>query len=461
MNQAEFLRSFGSAIRHRRAAVFVGAGVSMRSGFPSWDDLVGPLRAAADVPSTVQDATVAAEYAMQELQMTEVERLLLQALDNVTTTTTNDVVEQLLSIDFAEIWTTNFDTIIETADPKLDLVITEDDYERPGTPNSRRLTKLHGSLGSGANGRSKWLEHPVITRSDFETFERDHPLKWAMLRAQFLTSSFLFLGFSFADPNVSALLRIVRSLPPTIRRLPHFAVMKPPTGPDELREFTLFSHDLEAAGVHIVEIDNYAKLPLLLQSLRRSALPPNLFISGIAADGSDAARACTTIGAMLANLAEAPTLLSFDGSSSRAVARGLKDSLTPETYRPENIRAFYRRSPKGDDDITVPRFGTAIFTEKDLEEMRQDVFSQVRALVLIGEGDRAGDEAKLASSMGIPVIPLGATGSVAKATWETGSEACGFNSADSGHHWKMLQHDDPSMAAGAAMALLQQVLPAS
>lgn len=457
MEQSEFLRSFGSAIRHRRAAVFVGAGVSMRSGFPSWDELVRPLRAAANVPATVSDATVAAEYAMQELQMTEVERLLLQALDGVAVST-NEVVEQILSIDFAEIWTTNFDTIIETADPNLDLVIKEDDYER-ATPNSRRLTKLHGSLGSGPSGKNTWLEHPVITRSDFESFERDHPLKWAMLRAQFLTSSFLFLGFSFADPNVAALLRIVRSLPPTIRRLPHFAVMKPPADPDELREFDLFSHDLKAAGVHVVEIDDYAKLPQLLQSLRRSALPPNLFISGTAEIGSNAARACTATGVMLANLAERPTLFSFDGSSSRAVAKGLKDSVAPETYRPESIRAFYRRSPTGDLDITVPRFGTAIFTEKDLEEMRRDVFSRVRALVLIGEGDRAGEEAELASSMGIPVIPLGATGAVAKRAWEKGAEACGFTSAGSDYHWKLLQHDDPSIAAGAAITLLQQVLP--
>jgi hypothetical protein len=432
----------------------------MSSGFPSWDDLVGPLRAAADVPSTVQDATVAAEYAMQELQMPEVERLLLQALGSVTTTT-NDVVNQLLSIDFAEIWTTNFDTIIESADPSLDLVIKDDDYERTTTPNSRRLTKLHGSLGPGSHGGSTWLEHPVITRSDFETFERDHPLKWAMLRAQFLTSSFLFLGFSFADPNVAALLRIVRSLPPTLRRLPHFAVMKPPADHEKLREFALFSHDLRAAGVHVVEIDDYANLPQLLQSLRRSALPPNLFVSGTAENGSDAARACTTIGVMLAGLAEAPTLFSFDGSSSRAVAKGLKESLDAETYRPENIRAFYRQSPTDDHVITVPRFGTAIFTEKNLDEMRQDVFSQARALLLIGEGVRAGEEAELAIDMGIPVIPLSATGAIARTAWERGARACGFGSVDSDHHWSKLQHSDPSIAAGAAMALLQQVLPSS
>lgn len=459
MDQAEFLRSFGSAIRRRRAAVFVGAGVSMGSGFPSWDELVGPLRAAANVPRTVQDATVAAEYAMQELHMAEVERLLLRALDDVTTTS-NDVVDQLLSIDFAEIWTTNFDTLIETADPSLDLVIQDDDYERPVPPSSRRLTKLHGSLGTGADGKSAWLAHPVITRSDFETFERDHPLKWAMLRAQFLTSSFLFLGFSFADPNVAALLRIVRSLPPEIRRLPHFAVMKPPTDADALREFALFSHDLMAAGVHVVEIDDYAKLPQLLQSLRRSALPPNLFVSGTSEEGSDAERACTAFGVMLARLVVAPALLSFDGSSSRAVARGFKASLPPEAYRPENIRAFYRQSPDGDPTITVPRFGTAIFTERDLSDMRQEVFSQVRALVLIGEGGRAGEEAELALGMGIPVIPLASSGAIAKAAWDRGAADCGFTASDSEYHWKMLHSEDPSIAAGAAISLLHQVLPA-
>lgn len=172
---------------------------------------------------------MAAEYALQEPKLDEVERLLLSSLSAVHAKP-NDVLERLLTIDFAEIWTTNFDRLIENAATDVETVIDDDDYKQTTPMGARRLTKLHGSIAMDGTGAYSWRSHPVITRSDFEAFERKHPLKWAMLRAQFLTTSFFFLGFSFTDPNVGALLRIVRSLPPEIRRLEHFAIMKAPDG---------------------------------------------------------------------------------------------------------------------------------------------------------------------------------------------------------------------------------------
>ncbi len=456
MQRTEFLRSFGDAIRRRRAAVFVGAGVSKNSGFPSWDELVTPLKHAADVPSSVQDPTLAAEYALQELDMNQVERLLLEELNGFAPTP-NNVLDQLLSIDFAEIWTTNFDTLIEDTFQGIELVVKDDDYEHAKPSNGRRLTKLHGSLGTDQSGNVSWLDHPVITRSDFETFERDHPLKWAMLRAQFLTSSFLFLGFSFSDPNVGALLRIVRSLPPQIRRLPHFAVMKAPGEPEKRREFELFSRDLAASKVFVVEVGDYSEIPALLQGLARNALPPNLFIAGKADSGGEAATICTALGAALTGFSDELTLMSFDGSAARAVNSAYKTSLRPEKYQPERIRTYYRQSPEGNEEITVQRFGTAVFTEKNLEDMRAEVFTQVRVLVLIGTGNRAMEEAELALKNDIPVIPLAHSGETAHSIWERGAESCGFDHSDAAHEWSLLESGEPGISANAVTRLLRLV----
>ncbi len=144
MEQDEFLRVFGDVIRRGRAAVFVGAGVSLNSGFPNWNDLIQPLRETARIPDSVNDPTIAAEYAVQELHMSVVERLLLKELQNVTPRH-NDILTELLSIDFAEIWTTNFDTLIEELVDDLECIVEEDDYGRPPEHKARRLTKPHGS----------------------------------------------------------------------------------------------------------------------------------------------------------------------------------------------------------------------------------------------------------------------------------------------------------------------------
>lgn len=406
MEQDEFLRVFGDSIRRRRATVFVGAGVSLNSGYPNWVELVRPLKEAAKVPDSVQDPTLVAEYALQHLETSPLERLLLEQLQQISPTK-NDILEQLLSIDFGEIWTTNFDTLIEDTVEELNVIVTDADYGKDSRPDFRWLTKLHGSLSRKSEGPIRWADHPVIARSHFEQFEQTHPLKWAMLRAQFLTSSFLFLGFSFTDPNVNALLRIVRSLPVQLRRQPHFAIMKIPNEEEREREFELFRKDLEAAGVYVITVDNYDDIPGLLRSLSRHSLPPTLFLSGRIDDkNSSDVSVCKAIGSALTGTRDDLILLSYGGHAAQAVMSAYKMALPPDKYKPERVRTYYRRSPTNDEKIEVQRFGTAVFTEKSLGAMRMDVFSQIKALVLIGDGDRSHDEAELAIKLGIPLVPV-------------------------------------------------------
>ena len=457
ITESDFLSIFGGAIRARRAAVFVGAGVSQSSGLPSWDQLMAPLRDAADVPSTVTDPTVVAEYARQELDENVVERLILQELKRSASASPSDALIQLLTIDVADIWTTNFDTLIEDAAPTLEKIIVEDDYQNAQSPFAHRLTKLHGSLTRAPDGELSWKDRPVFTRSDFEQFERRHPLKWAMLRAQFLTSSFLFLGFSFSDPNISALMKIVRSLPTDIQRLPHFAVMKKPTEKDELREFELFSKDLEHSGIRAVAVDEFAEIPSLLRRLGRHALPPNLFVAGDGKGNDQTAAVLESMGAVLTQLPDDLSILSFDGKSARAVAEGYKASRGPDGYSAERIRAYYRKSPNGDRSIDVARFGTAVFTDLPLDDMRSQVMKDVRALLVIGSGGRTLEESRLAQTLDIPVVPLAMSGPSAREIWESGAEQCGFG-PEHEHDWQMLADGNPAAATQAAVRLLESAL---
>lgn len=458
MSESEFLSIFGEAIRARRAAVFVGAGISQSSGLPSWDELLAPLREAAKVPATVTDPTLVAEYARQELHETVVERLMLDELKRSSSAAPSDALVQLLTMDVTDIWTTNFDTLIEDAAPHLERIIVEDDYSKTQSSFAHRLTKLHGSLARGSDGELSWKDKPVFTRSDFEKFERKHPLKWAMLRAQFLTSSFLFLGFSFSDPNISALMKIVRSLPGRIQRLPHFAVMKRPTEAGERREFELFSRDLEQAGILAVAIDDFDEIPGLLRRLGRHALPPNLFVAGDG-DGNDQTTAVLeSIGPMLTQLPTDLSILSFDGRSARAVAEGYKASRGPDGYSAEHIRAYYRRSPDGDGTIDVPRFGTAVFTDLDLKDMRSLVMGDVRALLVVGGGNRTLEESALAQKLDIPVVPVAMSGPSARQVWESGADQCGFNGSENEHDWLMLKEGNSAAASQAAVRLLGKAL---
>jgi hypothetical protein len=140
---------------------------------------------------------------------------------------------------------------------------------------------MHGSIRPGPP--PEWASEPVASRSDYERYELDRPRTWALLRATYATRSFLFLGFSFADPNVEVLLRLARShgLASGDR---HLTVIRRPRedderdGPDGVRLHELV-RDLEASGIAVHEIAEYGDLVPLLAALVRRTRSPRLFVA--------------------------------------------------------------------------------------------------------------------------------------------------------------------------------------
>ncbi|PPF20866.1 SIR2 family protein [Rathayibacter sp. AY1A7] len=192
ISRTEFLVGYGDAVRRGTAAMFVGAGMSVASGLPDWNQLIAPLRAEADVPDEITDAPIAAEYILAELGEHRMRRLLLDELTR-TAAGPSDAVRDLMRLAVPEYWTTNYDTLLEEAcEDSLHRVVADEDYavERP-LGVARRLTKLHGSLDIPDGKPREWEVPPVIARSDYERFEFEQPLKWSMLRAQFLLVIFV------------------------------------------------------------------------------------------------------------------------------------------------------------------------------------------------------------------------------------------------------------------------------
>ncbi len=171
MEQDEFLRVFGDSIRSDARPSLAGAGVLSTVGIPTGSNSFVPLKEAAKVPDSVQDPTLVAEYALQHLETSPLERLLLEQLQQISPTK-NDILEQLLSIDFGEIWTTNFDTLIEDTVEELNVIVTDADYGKDSRPDFRWLTKLHGSLSRKSEGPIRWADHPVIARSHLNSSNR-------------------------------------------------------------------------------------------------------------------------------------------------------------------------------------------------------------------------------------------------------------------------------------------------
>jgi len=271
--------------------------------------------------------------------------------------------ELLASLPVSELWTTNYDDLIERAKPDAVILARESDVISSRNNGGPRVIKMHGGM-LWEGGRESFAE-PVLTRGDFESYEVKRPRTWALLRSTFLTKSMLFLGFSFDDPNLEVMLRLARSLDSPML---HYTVMRKPTKPTESRLHDLRVRDLERSGIHVHEVASFDDIQPLLEELSRRTRPASIFISG-SEDPSvslDFTTVCKAIGSRLAELPV--TLHSLAGPAAGKVSHSFASTRIKhdEGLAAEAIRFYFGSKTLG--SARGPTMlGTQVYTHNSTE----------------------------------------------------------------------------------------------
>lgn len=282
--KARFLKEFPDALVNEAGAVFIGAGVSMGAGYPSWADLLKDIGEDLGVGfSDVNDLAALAQWSIQESGgATRVRNLLKEQIGK-----NLDVPESLRIIarfPVRHIWTTNYDRLVERAfeaiDRPVDPISGTKDLALRATPGATRLYKMHGSIDR--------LDDVVISTDDYELYRSRRGSYLPLLQAHLTSMSMLFIGLSFTDPNVRHVLSLIREsfteAPPE-----HFAIVRPPQKGDYKTEeefkarsaqHRLWAKDLRRYGLVAVEIDDYAEVPELLREVERRVAMNRVWVSG-------------------------------------------------------------------------------------------------------------------------------------------------------------------------------------
>ena len=466
----QLVEEFGEAILAGNAALFVGAGVSQGAGLPGWGGLLEPIRAACNVPEH-HDYPLLAEYIVNELPGG---RGPLE--DHILTEITGGPLKPALAhrliarLSAREVWTTNYDPLIEKAMTSADLDVAvafdEDTIRAIASNHDRTVIKMHGSINASSN---HWDAPPVITRTDFEQYEGNHPRLWTVLRASYLTRSILFLGFSFTDANVEILLRLARTLG-TAGSDRHYAVMRRPasTAADDVKRLhELRVADLASSGVTVCEIDDHAQNTQILTQLLRRTRPSQVFISGSSGKaGATSEEEAVLLGPWASAVARP---LSKETSWDIASLGGPAGWLTSRdvarlrrldgTYDPRRLNFHFRESSDPPAALEE-RVGTAIYTDLDRDRLVASILDESRALLVIGGGSKTNEEIEWAIAREVGVVPLAASGGAALEYWESHRS----DPPDLGGRptnadlWKRLGDSDPESAAQAAYTLLRQAM---
>jgi hypothetical protein len=452
----ELVREFGRLTDAQGTSIFVGAGLSMSAGLPSWSDLLKGPRRQARVPARVTDLPLVAEYIAQNSAggVAHLRDQVISATARTALQAAPSASHRLLAqLPVEDVWTTNYDDLIERAIADAVVVATDEHLVEARERAGKRVIKLHGGMVV-AGGVHAFVD-PIITRSDFEDFENLKPRLWSYLRSTYLTKSILFLGISFDDPNVELMLRLARSLRASRE---HYTVMRRPSSDQGRRLHELRVHDLGEAGIEVHEIDDFNEIQLVLAQLVRRTRSPTLFVSGSDAAGLrdsfyNAARA---IGSRLAELPISINSLAGPaaGALSAAFARTIRQE---DAVDAANRIRFYFNAPTRGSAKRPGTIGTQIYTQQDRLDLLATAMAECRAMLVLGGGGRTEEEVSRARALGLPVVPVAATGGYAERFWERETVATSGipvpaavrDMAD--RHWRSLaQHDDVNAVALAA-----------
>lgn len=282
----KFLREYLKSIRDGNAAVFAGAGLSRPSGFVVWKELLRPL--AEDIGLNIDeehDLTAVAQYVKNESgNRSVINSTILDAYS--IDVNPNENVSILTRLPIYTYWTTNYDHLIEEGlrDANRSADVKTDYKQLSNTKRDRDAVvyKMHGDADRPGDA--------VLTKDDYVQYEKKFPLFRSVLQGDLISKTFVFIGFSFEDPNLDIILNQVKLLfDENIRN--HYCFMKRVVKTDSMDDENygyqkarqnLREKDLKRYGIQTIYIDDYTEITDILKELESAVLANNVFISGSA-----------------------------------------------------------------------------------------------------------------------------------------------------------------------------------
>jgi hypothetical protein len=425
MNEVESLvRAYLAALREDNAAVFAGAGLSIPTGLVDWRALLRDI--ANDIHLDVDRESDLISVAQFHVNERGGRHRINQALvsEFAERATLSENHRLLAALPIKTYWTTNYDTLIEQAlrgaHKRPDVKSTTGNLATTLPRRDAVVYKMHGDVAQP--------DAAVVTRDDYEAYSETHRLFSAALQGDLVSKTFLFIGFSFSDPNLGFVLGRIRLLLGENRR-EHFCLLRRVAPADFASaadfEFARARQDLQVRdlrryGIVGVLVDDYTQYTDLLRRLVAAYRRGRVFVSG-SGDAfepwslGDAQRFIRELGHRIVHRGF-DLVSGFGLGVGSSLLNGVLDALEQEGSFSFHDRVILRPFPQG---VADPAEQAARWTS-----YRREMVTHAGVGVFMFGNRRAADgtlqlatgveeEFRLAAEAGLAVVPLGATGYMA------------------------------------------------
>lgn len=272
ISKNQFLTQFSKQALDERISLFLGAGGSSDAGYPNWADLFSPFAKELGVP--LNDATDyyhLAQYYSNTYGTSELRKRINERINR--NISNSPLLSELVDVGFTNVWTTNFDNAIELNYQKqgnlINKVFRDSDFSNIEINKRINIFKMNGDITN--------LEGIVATQNDYERYIDTHKIMLMFFKRELISSTFLFIGYSFTDHLVlDCLSEINRYLGDTTTY--HYTIMKNnPQNP----YFTHFIDDLEKRyHIRVLLVDEYSDILSIIAELNHRIRNKRVFISG-------------------------------------------------------------------------------------------------------------------------------------------------------------------------------------
>ena len=424
---AVLLRDFTRELHNKNAAVFVGAGLSRSSGYVDWMGLLEePIRdLGLDPTQEVDLVTVAQYYCNQNRSKSKLTDRIVAQFSEMRAPHENHRL--LTQLPIQAYWTTNYDKLIEAAliaaKKVPDVKYTIKQLATTKLDRDVTVFKMHGDI-----------DHPseaVINKDDYESYSTKMQPFVDALRGDLIERTFLFLGFSFTDPNIDYILSRVRIQYDQHQRT-HYSIPRRVTketgdSNDQYERKALkqqlFLADLKRFGIHTVLVSSFDEITDLLRQLVFRYRRSSVFISGAAHEYGkySSSDSHTFLHELASDLSEAKNriITGFGLGVGSAVINGTLASLSKRNKTVTDEDLVMRPFPQfSTGEGTLPQQWTKYRNEMiEYAGIGVFVFGNKLQDGKVVESNGIAEEFSICRQHGVIPVPVGCTGYLAESLW--------------------------------------------
>lgn len=288
ISKDKLIKNFTNAIREGTATIFAGAGLSRPSGYVDWRTFLKPLaeELELDIDKETDFLSVAQYYRNESGNRASINQEILNAFNKKASENVN--IDIITRLPIATYWTTNYDKLIEKglerANRKADIKIDSDQLSYTLFDRDAVVYKMHGDVNHPANA--------VLTKDDYVLYDKKRPLFKTVLKGDLISKKFLFIGFSFEDPNLDYIMNQIHVLLDE-NVAEHYCFFRKVQRSDYENDEDygygkakqeLRARDLARYGIQTIFVDDYNEITDVLQDIELAVKRSNVLISGSAND---------------------------------------------------------------------------------------------------------------------------------------------------------------------------------